>query len=201
MALVRLKTARLPLRDQDIHLAHQKHTEDPFVKWTWLAQDPSFSAPQPRSIPLPRSTLGPNPLPPPSANSQTPGSTSVDDLSPLEWSCTHLFRKIPLTLTLSLIAVGFPEALQLKDPKRADSSYETEGSVSPNSHTTSLDCVCHEGPWRRHCPQLWDHAQSAPAPTYTIATCTGGAHNDVVPRNCPAAASHLLRMVTLPSPV
>jgi len=87
----KFETARLPLRDQDIHLAHQKYAGDSFDIGSLLAQDVNYLAPQSRNIPPPRSTLGSDPLPQciPSATPQTPESAFADDLFHSEWPCTH----------------------------------------------------------------------------------------------------------------
>ena len=106
-------------------------------------------------------------------------------------------KSIPIALTLSQLALDLPEDLQLQDPKGADSSYETEEAVPHKFfRVASQECVCNEGSWLRQCPRLWDHLQSALASTSAIFTCPDEVHNDVVPRDCPAAAAHLVGMVS-----
>jgi hypothetical protein len=98
-----------------------------------------------------------------------------------------------IVLTLSLLGVGLAEDLQLQE---AASSYEKEEALLPKfSHISSPECICDDESWLRQCPRLWDHLGSALASTSIADTCQDGVHSDMVPRNCPAAAMHLMVMV------
>jgi len=104
--------------------------------------------------------------------------------------------KFQTALTLPLSVVDFPEDSQFQDPEGTGSSYQKQDAVLHNDSPDTLSrCICDERCWNRLCPSLWDHYLSAPAFTLPYCACPQGIPNHLVPRNCPAAAMHLVVMV------